>query len=262
MITSLQNTNIKKLLQLEKASKRKQTNLFIVEGFREISLAVEADYCLEQLFFCKDFFNPEIESFVESLKIAGIDCVEVSSNVFSKIAYRETSDGIVATVQKKDLKIVDLNLPENALILVLEAIEKPGNIGAILRTADAANIDAVIIADIHTDIFNPNVVRSSIGTLFTNNIAIAHSQEIYKFLKSKNFKIYAAALSAEAFYHQVDYNKNCAIVMGTEAYGLSEFWLKNCTKQIKIPMRGKIDSLNVSVSTAVLTFEAVRQRRG
>ena len=142
----------------------------------------------------------------------------------------------------------------------MEAVEKPGNLGAILRTADAAPADAVIVCDPHTDIYNPNVVRSSIGCLFTVQTAVCSNQEALDFLKKKNIHAYAAELNAAEFYQNVDFSHPSAIIMGTEADGLSSFWLKHADSRIKIPMRGKIDSLNVSVSTAILTFEAMRQR--
>jgi len=260
VITSTQNQRIKWLQQLEKSGTRRELQCFVVEGFREMNLALRAGYSFVSVFFCKQLASADVLEFVEKLLADSVEVLEVDNHVFAKLAYRESSDGIVGVARMRNLSLSDLRLNNNSLVLVLEAIEKPGNLGAILRTADAASVDAVIIADVRTDVFNPNVVRSSVGTLFTNKLAVAASDEVYKFLKSHGFTVYAAALSAEHFYHQIDYCGNCAIVMGTEAWGLTEFWLNNCDEQIKIPMRGKIDSLNVSVSTAILVFEAMRQR--
>ena len=167
---------------------------------------------------------------------------------------------IVAIAISKNLILSDLNLSSNALVLVAEASEKPGNIGALLRTADAAHLDAVIIANPKTDLYNPNIIRSSVGCVFTTKIATGSTSEIISFLKEQNINIYGAALTASVEYQTINYTKPTAIVVGTEATGLSEEWLNNTTKNIIIPMRGAIDSMNVSVSAAILIFEAVRQR--
>ena len=189
------------------------------------------------------------------------EITEISLEVYEKIAYRGSTEGLVAVFETKDHSLKDLKLPELApLILVAEAPEKPGNIGAILRTADAAAVDAVIIANPKTDLYNPNIIRSSVGCVFTNKIATGSTSEIIEFLKRHDIQIYAAALQASKPYYEIDYKGASAIIMGTEATGLSEEWLKNSTQNIIIPMHGEIDSMNVSVAAGILIFEAKRQR--
>ena len=253
-ITSLQNAKIKNIVKLQKASERKEQKLFIIEGEREIGLALAAGIKLHSYFLCEEL-GKKFPAFTSS-----IARFTVTKEVFEKIAYRENSDGCLALAQMEEKKLTDLTLSKTPFVIVLEGVEKPGNLGAILRTADAAQVDAVIICDPKTDIFNPNVVRSSIGCVFTNQVVACTSEEALKFLKEKNIYSYAAALTATEYYQHQDMTQACAIVMGTEADGLSDFWLENADKQIKIAMRGKIDSLNVSTSCAVLVFEAMRQR--
>jgi RNA methyltransferase, TrmH family len=188
------------------------------------------------------------------------ELIEISKEVYQKLAYRDTTEGIIAVAKTKSLQLSDLELPENPLILVMEAIEKPGNIGAMLRTCDAANVDAVIIADPKTDLYNPNIVRSSVGCLFTNQIATDSSEEVIKFLNKKNITIFGATLQNSQFYHHQNYTTPTALVVGTEATGLSKAWREDAIKNIIIPMQGEIDSMNVSVASAILLFEAKRQR--
>lgn len=259
MITSLQNPAIKNIVKLSKSKERKEQHLFVIEGARELSLAVQSGYRPEAVYLCREMFEKtKYPDLLDSFP-SEIVC-EISSPVFSKIAYRENSDGIVALVKPKPHGLSDLKLSGNPFLILLEAVEKPGNLGAILRTADAAAVDAVIVCDPQTDLYNPNVVRSSVGGLFTVQTAVCSSNEAFTWLQIHRISSFAAELQAAEFYQQIDFTQPSAIVMGTEADGLSDFWLKNASKRIKIPMRGKIDSLNVSVSTAVLTFEAMRQR--
>ncbi|MDX5583663.1 MAG: RNA methyltransferase, partial [Aureibaculum sp.] len=180
---------------------------------------------------------------------------------YQKIALRDTTEGIIAIAKSEDLTLQNITFKnKNPLVLVAEAPEKPGNIGALLRTADAANVDAVLIANPKTDMYNPNIIRSSVGCLFTNQIALGSSLEIIDFLKEHNIDIYCASLKASKTYENVNFTNACAIVVGTEATGLSDQWLEKSTENIIIPMQGQIDSLNVSVSAAILIFEAKRQR--
>jgi TrmH family RNA methyltransferase len=258
LITSIQNPYIKQLLQLkEKSRQRKKTGSFIIEGKRELSLAIKGGYQIETVLFYPDLFS---ESEAKALGQYGIEIIEISLDVFQKLAHRDTTEGVIAIANAKEHELNDLSLNENSLLLVAEAPEKPGNIGALLRTADAANLDAVIIANPKTDLYNPNIIRSSVGCLFTNQIATGTTKEIINYLQAKNINIYCAALQAAVPYHTVDYNKASAIVVGTEATGLSDTWLVNATKNIVIPMQGKIDSMNVSVAAGILIFEAKRQR--
>ncbi|MFC4739751.1 TrmH family RNA methyltransferase [Flavobacterium ponti] len=257
-ITSIQNPYIKSLVQLqEKAKARKQTGTFLIEGKREIELAIKGNYEIETILFLPELIS---EKQLNSLTIKQFNTIEISKDVYQKLAYRDTTEGIVAIAKTKNLSLSDLKLPENPLILVLESIEKPGNIGAMLRTADAANIDAVILANPKSDLYNPNIVRSSVGCLFTNQIASGTSEEVITFLKEKNINFYSATLQNSNEYHKVDYSTPTALVVGTEATGLTQLWRDESTQNIIIPMQGEIDSMNVSVAAAILLFEAKRQR--
>lgn len=258
-ITSLQNPKIKNIAKLSKNKERKEQNLFIIEGARELSLALSANYIPETIFVCPELLKKgEYPNILDDIPTASK--YEVSEAIFQKIAYREGSDGLLSLLHPHSHQLSDLKLSENPFIIVLEAVEKPGNLGAILRTADAAQADAVIICDPLVDIYNPNVIRSSVGCLFTVQTAACSSEEALEWLNEKGIKSYAAELTTSQWYQDTDFTAPSAIVMGTEADGLTNFWLRNAGARVKIPMRGKIDSLNVSVSTAVLTFEAMRQR--
>jgi TrmH family RNA methyltransferase len=259
-ITSTQNRRIKNIQALgTKVRERKEQGLFVVEGARELSLALAGNYLVDSLYICPRLF--EKTDYPEIIHSVPFNILyEVNEAVFQKIAYRENSDGILALAKPHSHLLTDLNVSENPFIVVLESVEKPGNLGAILRTADAAKADAVIICNPLTDIYNPNVIRSSVGCLFTVPVVVCTNDEAIRYLKNKQIQSYASELTAVQWYQDTDFTKPSAIVMGTEADGLSDFWLKNADKRIKIPMRGVIDSLNVSVSTAILTFEAMRQR--
>ncbi len=256
-ITSSQNPLIKSLVLLqEKAKARKQSGTFLIEGMREIELALKGNYNIETILICTDVLD---SSFNISI-FQSFNQIEISKEVYQKLAYRDTTEGIIAVAKAKSLSLSDLKLPENPLILVMEAIEKPGNIGAMLRTCDAAHVDAVIIANPKTDLYNPNIVRSSVGCLFTNQIAADSTEEVIKFLNKKNITIFAATLQNSQFYHQQNYTTPTALVVGTEATGLSSAWREKNIQNIIIPMQGEIDSMNVSVASAILLFEAKRQR--
>lgn len=256
-ITSSQNPFIKSLVLLqEKAKARKQSGTFLIEGMREIELALRGNYELETVLFCPEL----LDSSLHLSAFSSFHQIEISKEVYQKLAYRDTTEGIIAVAKAKSLSLSDLQLPENPLILVMEAIEKPGNIGAMLRTCDAAHVDAVIIANPKTDLYNPNIVRSSVGCLFTNQIATDSTEEVIKFLNKKNITIFAATLQNSQFYHQQNYTTPTALVVGTEATGLSSTWREKNIQNIIIPMQGEIDSMNVSVASAILLFEAKRQR--
>jgi trmH family tRNA/rRNA methyltransferase len=259
-ITSLQNPLVKYLFTLtQKSKQRKEQQQFLIEGKREISLALEAGYLIEQLFICPDILS-EVE--VEKL-FSGYKCTAISTQVYEKLTYRSSTEGILALAQCKNHALSGVEFQKaHPLVLVAEAPEKPGNIGALLRTADAAGVDAVYIANPKTDLYNPNIIRSSVGTVFTVPIFMGSSEEIRSHLQQQGFAIYCAALTASQPYDQVSYKGRTAIVVGTEDTGLSPTWLKASTQNIIIPMQGKIDSMNVSVSAAILIFEAVRQRKG
>ena len=257
LITSTQNPKIKNILALEKARERKKQNVFIVEGIKEMSLAIEGKYVINTVFFC-----PQIIPLETILKIVRDEnlLIPVHQSVFEKLAYRDSTGGIIAIFQQRRNTLEGIKLRDKPLVLVLESVEKPGNLGAVLRTADAANIDAVIICDPQTDFYNPNVIRSSVGCIFTTQIASTTSQDAIAWLKKNNVSIFAASLESSTPYNKVDFTIPSAIVMGTESTGLSETWITNSDKTVIIPMRGKIDSMNVSNAAAVLVFEACRQR--
>ena len=260
-ITSLQNPLIKKTLVLkDKSRERKKSGLFVLEGVRELQLALKGNYSIETLFFCKSLMSEEtLINLTKNNTTAEV--IEITLDVYQKIAYRTTTEGVMALVKSKEHNLDSLHFStKKPLILVAEAPEKPGNIGALLRTADAANLDAVIIANPKTDLYNPNIIRSSVGCVFTNKIATGNTTEIIAFLKEHNIATYCAALTASKAYTKVDYAESSAIVVGTEATGLSNEWLNNSTQNIIIPMEGQIDSMNVSVAAAIVIFEAKRQR--
>lgn len=259
-INSIQNNRIKNVVRLSSKSKeRREQGLFVLEGARELSLALTGGYRLRSVFICRELFAktdyPDILSQVDPSIVS-----EVTLPVFEKMAYRDRSDGVIVLAETRMHKIDDLPLTETPFYIIIETIEKPGNLGAILRTADAAKVSGIIVCDPSTDIYNPNVIRSSVGCLFTVPVAICTSQEALDWLTKHSIRSYAAELTASEWYHEADFTHSSAVVMGTEADGLSAFWLHHADCRIKIPMRGEIDSLNVSVSTAVIVFEAMRQR--
>jgi len=256
-IQSLQNPLIKNILKLqEKSRERKKQQLFIIEGKREVELAFKSDFEIESLLFIsKKIEHHYIKQFNAK------EVIEITPEIYQKIAYRESTEGIIAVAKSKYINLKSLTFKNKyPLILVLEGIEKPGNIGAMIRSADAANIDAVILADPKTDHFNPNVIRSSVGGVFTKKIVISSSEEIIAFLRQKNIKMYAATLQNSNKYTDEDYTEASAIIVGTEAHGLTQIWRNHSIKNINIPMQGEIDSMNVSVAAAILLFEAKRQR--
>ncbi|TAL57485.1 MAG: RNA methyltransferase [Bacteroidetes bacterium] len=257
-IISPSNPRIKNVLKLkEKSSERKQQDLIVVEGLREIRMAKENGFELKTLFVCDDIAGKKSKELVASAH----HLVRISKDVFEKISYRENSDGLLALVKPKHIRLKDLKLSATPLLIVLEAVEKPGNLGAVLRTADACGADVVIICDAKTDVFNPNVIRSGIGCVFSKQVVAASSAEVIQFLKEKKIRAFAASLTAKRNYTESDLTVPSAIVLGTEADGLSKIWLSSADEQIKIPMLGKTDSLNVSASCAVIAYEAVRQRK-
>ena len=256
-ITSTHNPKIKNLLALEKPRERRKQGLFVVEGRNEVRLAREAGYKMGNLFFCDELITGEE---LKTLSDGETLLIPVSREVFEKVAIRENSGGVLAVAEQKTHRLDALRLSANPLLLVLESVEKPGNLGAILRTADAAALDAVIICDPATDFYNPNVIRSSVGCIFTNQVASATTAEALAWLKHHRITPYSTYLKASRSYHSVDYTVPCAIVMGTESTGLSETWTTAEQNPIIIPMQGKVDSMNVSTAAAVIIFEARRQR--
>ena len=254
-VTSAANPKIKHLLRLQEKSKlRKEEGVFVIEGRRELEHCLEGGFRIRTLFLC-----PEIAGAVD---FAADSCIEIPEVLYSKLAYRESTEGIIAVVECKPLTLSELSLGENPLVMVLESVEKPGNLGAVLRSADAAGADAVIVCDPLTDLYNPNLIRASIGAVFTVPTLAASSSEVISFLKERGIRILTAQLQDSSLYYDTDMRSGCAIVMGTESTGLTDQWRQAADAHIRIPMLGRLDSLNVSVSAAILLFEAVRQRMG
>jgi len=240
MITSLQNQKIKDIVSLEtKSRERRERGLFVVEGVREVERALACGF-----------------EAVETLR-RGTD---VTDAVYEKIAYRGSTEGVIAVMKSRDLRLKDLKTSASPLVLVLERVEKPGNLGAVLRTADAAGIDAVLVCDPLTDIYNPNIIRASLGAVFSVPVVACTSEEAYCWIKSKGLNVLTAQLQDSQLYYDTDMKCGTAIVFGAEDEGLTDFWRERSDKKIRIPMAGLMDSLNVSVSAAILCFEAVRQR--
>lgn len=269
IITSAQNPKIKELLTLqEKSRARREKGLFVVEGRRETGHCINAGYRARTLFVCMDIISQDdldaiLDSVVWSQSGNGQgNIIRIPAHLYDKVAYRGGTEGIIAVMEWKSRTLDSLHLQENPLIVVLESVEKPGNLGAVLRSADASGADAVIVCDPLTDLYNPNLIRSSIGAVFSRQVALASSEETISWLKTRGIKILTAQLQDSEWYYDTDMRKGTAIVMGTESTGLTDIWRKAADSHIKIPMLGELDSLNVSVSAAILLYEAVRQRHG
>ncbi|MBI3141528.1 MAG: RNA methyltransferase [Bacteroidetes bacterium] len=259
-IQSPQNDRIRQVCLLEKPRERRKQGLFVVEGVREVSLALGAGLGCRELFICPDLYQADP---LYPIDLEGFAVLTVSPGAFAKMAYREDSGGVLALVPTWEPSLE--RLPEGdgpPLYLILEKVEKPGNIGAMLRTADAARIHGVIVCEPATDVFNPNVVRSSLGTLFTIPLAVASSEQTLQWCEKHGIRPYAAALDGAISYTEAEFTGPSAIVMGSEKEGLGRLWLDHSHARVQIPMRGRIDSMNVSVAAAILVFEALRQRGG
>ena len=261
-ITSPSNPKLKYVVKLRTCSTREESGEMIVEGFRECRRALDNGYRPRAIFHCPDFYlkNENEPAIVEECRAKGAEVFTCSRQCFTKIAYKERPDGLLMVGPHVTVRLSDLKLPENSLVIVTEAIEKPGNLGTILRSADAAKVAAVIVCNRTTDIHNPNVVRASTGTMFSVPIAEATSDEALEFLKSRGFKILAATPHAEKLHFEVDLTGNVAIALGAEQYGLTAKWMDGAELRVRIPMLGLADSLNVSAAATILVYEAVRQR--
>ena len=265
IITSTQNPKIKALLLLQqKSSYRKEQQLFVVEGRRELMHCLERGYKVDTVFLCPEILKAEKEYNTLLNTLPSCNTISVASNVYERIAYRGGTEGVVATIHMKSHGIDTLPSPAKGhapLYVVLESVEKPGNLGAILRSADAAGVDAVIVCDPLTDIYNPNLIRASLGGFFSVHTIVCSSQECIAYFKREGVSILTAQLQDSKLYYDTDMTCPTAIVMGTEATGLTNQWRDAADAHIRIPMLGILDSLNVSVSAAILMFEAVRQRQ-
>ena len=244
IISSIHNPKVKRLLLLQqKSAERQKHDLFVVEGERELKRCIQNGYEVESVFFCRDIICKGLETFMADSD--GVALYEVSKQVYEKIAYTLDS----------------LKLSERPLIIVLESVEKPGNLGAVLRSADASGADAMIVCDPLTDLYNPNLIRSSVGGIFSVQCVACSSEECINFLKSHQIQILTAQLQDSELYYNTDMSRGTAIVMGTESTGLTQIWRDAADAHIRIPMLGQLDSLNVSVSASILLYEAVRQRQ-
>ena len=257
LITSPSNPKIKRLLALQqKSSARREAGLFVVEGQRELQHCIDAGFEIDSIFICPSLHGSQPPSTSGQTKV-----FDVSEEVYAKISYREGTEGIIAEVKTPERNLEELVLPERPLVMVLESVEKPGNLGAVLRSADAAGADAVLVCDPLTDLWNPNLIRASIGAVFTVPCVACSSQEAISWLKARGIRILTAQLQDSSLYYDCDMTAGTAIVMGTESTGLTPVWREAADAHIRIPMLGELDSLNVSVSAAILLFEAVRQRQ-
>lgn len=285
-ITSAQNRKVKELLTLvEKSKARSAAGLFVVEGQRELGHCLDAGFIPETLFICGEVMavqnnavnvaktghlteNIEGKDGLDALIAKAealnprLGVVQIPAFLYEKVAYRGSTEGIIAEVHSVPRALEDLRLGERPLVMVLESVEKPGNLGAVLRSADAAGSDAVIVCDPLTDIWNPNLIRSSVGAVFSVPVAVCTSADAIAFLKERGIRILTAQLQDSEWYYDTDMTGATALVMGTESTGLTQAWRDSADAHIKIPMLGRLDSLNVSVSAAVLLYEAVRQRKG
>lgn len=259
-ITSISNPKIKSFLKLRNARVRKAQDVFILEGVKEIKLAVENNYVFNKIFYCPEIISENEFNNLFRSKLNEIETYSISKKVFARMVYRDTSGGIVAEVKRKSHLLSNVTLSGNPFVLVIENVEKPGNLGAVIRTADAAGIDTVIFCDSNTDVYNPNIIRASLGCIFNISFAVSDSLETIKWLKNQNVNIVCTSLSGNIPYHNMNYSKPIALVIGSETKGLDQIWLENADKTVFIPMFGQADSLNASVSAAILLYEVLRQR--
>ncbi len=261
-IESLKNPRVKAAVKLRKSKIRTEQRQTLVEGFREILRATENNWSFIELYFCPDLYlGCDEDQLVATIQKSGTPIFQCSESAFRKMSYRDTPDGLLALSPLVGKTLDELELPENPLILIAEDLEKPGNLGTILRTADATGVNAVITCDPKTDINNPNVIRASIGTLFFIPVAEASTDETFLWLKKNRIQSVAAVPGAEPEYTDVNMQKGTAIVVGSEDTGLSDAWISGADCNVGIPMLGKNDSLNVSTAAAIMLYEAVRQRR-
>lgn len=260
-ISSLQNPRIKTLVRLRDRRPREEAGVFLIEGYREVRRALEKKIPLQELYYSPAWFLGENEpALIAAAAAAGARLFELTREAFQKVAYRERPDGLLALAPQWRRRLSDLTLPSDPFLLVVESIEKPGNLGTILRSADAAGCHAVIVCDPVTDLFNPNVVRASTGVLFSVPCIVEESTVVRSWLRERGCRTVATTPSATQIYTEANLRGPLAIVMGSEQYGLSDFWLREADLLVRIPMAGQADSLNVAMATIISLFEAVRQR--
>lgn len=261
-ITSPQNPRVKDAVRLRDRRHREKQGKILIDGARELRRALAADVKLTELFVCRELCQSEDAQYVLNMlgKIAG-EVLSVSPGIFERLAFGSRAEGVLAVAEMPRPTLATLSLPPDAIVAVLEGVEKPGNVGAVLRSADAAGVAAVIIADGRTDLYNPNAIRASLGTIFTTPVCEAASGETIAWLRARNFAVFAARVNGAVPYAEADFRGPTAIVLGSEASGLSSAWAGDDVRAVRLPMLGKADSLNVSVTAAVLFYEALRQRQ-
>jgi TrmH family RNA methyltransferase len=260
-ITSRQNPRVKDAVRLRVGRERQQRGRFIIDGGRELSRAIAAGVRCLEAFVCDQLCTSAVcRDALDAIRAAGVETFEITSDVFAKLAFGDRDDGIVVVAETPRRRLQDLRLPPNPLVAVLDSLEKPGNVGAILRAADAAGIHAVILADGRTDLYNPNTIRASLGTVFRENVCAATSAAAIEWLQSQKLAVVAARPDAQISYSDVDFRHGAAVVLGSEAHGLTDVWHGPHITPVRLPMLGIADSLNVSTTAAVLFYEALRQR--
>lgn len=262
VLTSAQNPKIKQIVKLKERRERDEAGLFIIEGYRELKRAADAGITIQALFYCPQLFLGVNETaLIEQIRAAGAEINCCSTYLFEKLSYRDRPDGLLAIAVQMKMSLMHIAAKKNPFLVVAEGIEKPGNLGSILRSADAAGADAVIVCDRCTDIYNPNVVRASVGTLFTVPVIEASGHETLLFLQKNKIKVVAATPAAKVEFTETDLKGPIAVVVGTEQLGLSELWMKAADLQVSIPMKGVADSLNVAAAATLLLYEVLRQRK-
>jgi len=261
IVTSLTNPDIKAVGKLRNRRERERTGLTIIEGQRECLRAIHAKVPLKQIFIEQNVLKNSLSSLIKSnIQKLNIPIIQTTDRVFSKIAYGDRHEGILSVAEPILCTLDQLPQRKNGIYVVVEGIEKPGNLGAILRTCDGVGVDGVFLCDGRTDLFNPNVIRASVSTVFTVPTVIVPKEELYTYLKSKDVKIVSTQPSAKTVYTQAQFKSSLAVIVGSEQKGLTDFWLKHADEKVRIPMQGKGDSLNVSTATAVLLYEILRQK--
>lgn len=259
-ISSVHNKKILSLRKLYKSRERKAADIFIAEGVKEVSRGIDSGFELQSIYYCPDIFESDIEGLVDAGS-KDIEVFELDEKVYEKLAYRNNTEGLLAVFHKKKYTLDDLKVNNNSLFIILESVEKPGNLGAILRTADSVGATAIIVTESKVDQYHPNVIRASIGAAFTVPVVVSNNEAVMAWLTRKDISYFAAALPSYNNLYELDLTERTALVFGTESQGLSDFWLEDKQSIFTIPMTGIVDSLNVSVSVAVSVYEANRQRK-
>ncbi len=260
-IASTHNQKILALRKLYKSRERKKSNLFLVEGIKEVSRGLQSSFEPVAIYFCPKIIPSTVWDKIYSSLPGGVEIYALEKAVYEKIAYRENTEGILAAFRKKEYRFEDIYRQEKKQIfVVLEGVEKPGNLGAILRTADAVGVDAIFLTEGKVDAYHPNVVRASLGGVFTVPVLSSSNTDLYARFRHYNIQTYAAALPAYRNMYELPMQETTALIFGTESTGLQDFWIQKADETYTIPMQGIVDSLNVSVSVSVSLYEALRQR--